>query len=149
MCVAVAVCVVCLSVCLSVCLCCISHQPLVLCRSHPATAGVFEFWALASTDARHFDLSDEIHFKTDHNSHFLKTFFHTKLGNFQGKDGAQVGGDGAQEAFSPTHAHTRWPAPPLPPQVMTEMSRISDQLAAKGKMPQDLAEGCDSDEWSD
>lgn len=59
-------------------------------KLHPTVSGVFEFWALASTDARHFEVDNAIHFKTNGDSWFLKKFFHTKAGDFTGKDGGEV-----------------------------------------------------------
>lgn len=60
------------------------------CSLHPTVPGRFEFWAPAASDARHFHVEEEIQFKTQGNSFFLKSFFHTKLGDFKGKEGAQV-----------------------------------------------------------
>lgn len=89
---------------------------------HPVRPGFFEFWALASTDARHLSVGEAIHLKTKGDSFFIKSFFHTKLGSFQNKAGGAV---------------------------MQEMSQKANTFLANKPLPQDEVEGCDSDEWAD
>jgi len=48
----------------------------------------FDLWL--GTASRHFNLDDAIRFKTSGDSWFLKRFFHTKLGDFTGKEGGEV-----------------------------------------------------------
>ncbi|EDQ87984.1 uncharacterized protein MONBRDRAFT_26672 [Monosiga brevicollis MX1] len=74
----------------------------------------------SSVKQSHLVQGDDIHFKTQRDSFFIKSYFHTKMGNFTG-EGAQV---------------------------MSEMSKISDRLGDV-TLPQDEVEGCESDEWSD
>ena len=52
--------------------------------------GVFEFWAGAATEARHFNVGDEIQFKTAGDSFFFKKFFHTTVGDFAHLEGGQA-----------------------------------------------------------
>jgi hypothetical protein len=48
---------------------------------HPATAGIFELWAGANTDARKLTVGEEIHFRTNNDSFLIKSFFLTKAGS--------------------------------------------------------------------
>eukprot|EP00056_Hartaetosiga_gracilis_P021901 m.27137 g.27137 ORF g.27137 m.27137 type:complete len:207 (-) comp9324_c0_seq1:50-670(-) len=94
-----------------------SSKPFV----HPQTSGVVEVLALATSDARHWHVGEGIHFKTNGNSCFLKTFFYTHKGNF---------GDSKEG------------------EVMNQMSMLSDQYT-KTSNGLEHVEGCDSDEWDD
>lgn len=60
-------------------------------KLHPAVPHHFEVWDVASSAARKLEIDDEIIFKTDRNSHFIKSFYHTKMGSFEGLEGGQVG----------------------------------------------------------
>jgi hypothetical protein len=88
---------------------------------HPASAGNFEVWAGAETDARKLEIGDELHFLTDKDSFLIKKYFHTKMGSFEGLEGGQV---------------------------MSEMSQLASGQKL-GKMEQEDMEGVDSDEWGD
>jgi hypothetical protein len=144
-----------------------------------------------------WEVDEETHFKTEKNSFFIKTFFHTKYGNFGHLEGGQV--SMGNVAVGPHVSSLRVPASKSGSaicftslQVMNEMSKLSDHLSSMGPMEQvcclggkhrarspfpsfcsghfhaasklralpscasfdifflqDLAEGCDSDEWSD
>lgn len=97
-------------------------SPSLVAKLHPGSPGRFEFWSSAATDARHLNVGDEIHFKTAGDSFFLKRFFHTSMGDFKHLEGGQV---------------------------MSQISKVSDQLGIKTALPQDEMDGCASDEWSD
>eukprot|EP00041_Stephanoeca_diplocostata_P006967 m.96346 g.96346 ORF g.96346 m.96346 type:complete len:202 (+) comp16651_c0_seq1:102-707(+) len=88
---------------------------------HPGKQGYFELWDSATSNARKLSVDEEIKFRTNGNSFFIKSFFLTKMGSFQGVDGGQV---------------------------MSEMSGIASKTNID-KLEQDEMEGCDSDEWGD
>eukprot|EP00049_Salpingoeca_infusionum_P017879 m.354762 g.354762 ORF g.354762 m.354762 type:complete len:202 (+) comp17095_c0_seq1:127-732(+) len=90
-------------------------------KLHPTEPATFEFWALASSNARKFSVGQAIHFNTEGNSLFLNSFFLTSEGNFSHMEGGDV---------------------------MAQMSKLSDHLSKK-TMWEDEVQGCDSDEWSE
>lgn len=88
---------------------------------HPDSSGLFELWSGAQTEARKLSVGEEIHFRTDNDSHLIKTFYLTKAGSFAGREGGQV---------------------------MEEMSQLASGISGT-KLEQDEMEGCDDDEWDD
>lgn len=81
-----------------------------------------------------------MHFKTEKNSFFIKTFFHTKFGNFGHLEGGQVRLRGYRrpphvgfcEALEFFALNATFP----PAQVMNEMSKLSDHLTNMGPLEQ-------------